>query len=173
MKRLIPLLLVIWLGQGSAFALSFPFGPSLAPAPQLNSAQPAEKCPDFSGHWKGDCSDGKDVTKDVTTDIKQTGCYYFASGSDTYYVGGFKTETQIVPPSNGMSPGFVSNSTINIEWSADRSTLLLHGNLLLQNLPDATGIPVQITGNYRRDGDVLRAELQSGTWKQLCQLKKQ
>jgi len=131
----------------------------------VHRAEPPQSgCPDFSGNWRGTCSDGTATTLNVL----QSGCAYFSVGPRSFYVGGLHTESDHVPASTAVDSPFSQTGTRLVQWDKDGKTLRWLETWFLAN-EGANPVRMDFNGTWQLENDGLYVHLDPNID---CHLKK-
>ncbi len=125
------------------FALTLPIPP--------HATSDADVCPDFSGTWKGTCTDASGKTTQDTQTFTQQGCDTLASSNLSFNIGGTKTTI------DSYGAGASMTSSMTAKWTDDKKGLDLAMIGLFVGPSSTTAYHYQ--GQVRGDGKKLNFQL--------------
>lgn len=129
-------------------------------------------CTDFSGTWKGKCSDGKDKIQV----IRQTGCELINVDGHSFAIGGLSSESQTIPAGTTASSKLPMAVSIisSYDWNEDQTALNTAHSLMVRPIGKKTwALPASFRGTYRISGSHLAIDMVTQGGKYSCSLDKQ
>ncbi len=118
---------------------------------------------DFSGSWRGTCTDTKG-THDSSVEIKQVGSQYLSFDKDEYEVGALKSKV--------VSGTMSSADIFSLSWSPDQKSLNFKMVYMLAELHHAS-LLVSGQGEIVRAGNQLTVSAEAAGQKTNCIYQKQ
>lgn len=144
--------------------------PSVSPMIEKNSTKLRTAsaaplgCTDFSGSWKGTCTDAKSGGRDSSLEIKQQGCQYINMDKEEYELGALKSRV-----ATGTT---ASVEAISLFWSPDQKSLNFKMAYMLAEL-HRSAVLVSGGGEIVRSGDQLMVSQETSGLKTSCVYQKQ